>query len=915
MDITMQLNETKIDTSKIYFHGSSEARVQTLEAPSYEHPFYISPDLHYAMAFCTKDSSSTGEYSIKKEFTPFSQNFVYVVTLNPSCKVFDFRNHDSAEFKKIYKIIDKDLVDWIKIVNASGEFGEFNLNDIYEFIAALELIVIKPVDESHANYLEYGKLYAKSKNQMSPKMFLKACSFVKKNGLYGASKNYDTHQIMAPVLKGLHTLGFYGVLTVEHDYNEEIDGSSALVTTDYAIGIFDKNGLDMLSLVPMKYEWLKKINPSYLDNHSVESSTSKVKRFIQLYKSIASKQRLHESIERLQLKNNVPESEFKKMMSTTEVSNKHFNVRQFEKLYDADYSWSVLLDNGKCVAAAALLEDFGPVNGMTYVNELQSLVSGSNYGKKILLALQDSYDKLWLMADASVKSDVLLKFYRDPEFNFAEYVLPARESRYEVDTHIFAPKNIADNTIWNKFLKQYFGNEEAVASLTESMHISQTMYRFCIGNVGVYEAAKDLIFSRFDADEAKKKWYEVLAASSWLPKPDFQYSKEYESWFTLAGKTMFEKTVLPIIEKIGIDSIEMQKSTIADSNIVYSDIYQAIVKLDKINENNENDINDIKYMFDEVVSQYKTTFGIDLSYMAFKVDSQPVYTNGEPCYEYDEDECAGDWTSLGWIRLNPDMQSVMDRYGVAWHGSDDIEEFTKFIIAHELAHEVWNNIASDQFKNDVIEKANDENFSTVYLETVNTNKLAEETFCEYLAHEIVQQRKKIDFPEEEIQDLSRRKHIVTHRVSDDALLFNVGDIVDAPWQIPYKITKKNVVNDIYDSPYVDQLSQEQLEYLEQFDNIAILDLIAQYEPPYSLEQIKSKYPEHVYNKLANDPVHRWRAETGIELIHREPTEKEQQRTWKNWQLMSQNMKDISDKKSIELFGCTNAEHYLRLKSN
>jgi len=41
------------------------------------------------------------------------------------------------------------------------------------------------------------------------------------------------------------------------------------------------------------------------------------------------------------------------------------------------------------------------------------------------------------------------------------------------------------------------------------------------------------------------------------------------------------------------------------------------------------------------------------------------------------------------------MKSVIDRYGVAWHGSDDTEEFTKIIIAHELAHEVWNNIADD----------------------------------------------------------------------------------------------------------------------------------------------------------------------------------------------------------------------------
>ena len=89
----------------------------------------------------------------------------------------------------------------------------------------------------------------------------------------------------------------------------------------------------------------------------------------------------------------------------------------------------------------------------------------------------------------------------------------------------------------------------------------------------------------------------------------------------------------------------------------------------------------------------------------------------------------------------------------------------------------------------------------------------------------------------------------------------------------------------------------------------------QYDPPYTLEQIKARYPEHIYNMLANDPVHKWRAETGIELIHKEPTEEELDRIWKNWQLMPQDMKDISDKKSLEMFGCTNAEHYNKLKAS
>ena len=325
--------------------------------------------------------------------------------------------------------------------------------------------------------------------------------------------------------------------------------------------------------------------------------------------------------------------------------------------------------------------------------------------------------------------------------------------------------------------------------------------------------------------------------------------------------------------------------------------------------------NNLNAMINDVLSAYKQKFGYDLSYMKFKVDSQPVYTNGEPCYEYDEDECAGDWTSLGWIRLNPDMKSVMARYGVDWHGSDDIDQFTKLIIAHELAHEVWNNIADDQFKEDVLDEARMQSFSTKYLDTVNPSVLDMETFCEYLAHQVVQQKKDISFPNEEIAYLSKQNHIVTHRVSNDANRFNVGDIVMPSWGIAYKVSSKLIIDKVEDSPYINDLTPQQLAFLDDFDEIAVLELDAQYDPPYSLEQIKSKYPENIYNMLANDPVHKWRAETGIELIHKEPTEEELDRIWKNWQLMPQDMKDISDKKSIEMFGCTNAEHYNKLKAS
>lgn len=67
------------------------------------------------------------------------------------------------------------------------------------------------------------------------------------------------------------------------------------------------------------------------------------------------------------------------------------------------------------------------------------------------------------------------------------------------------------------------------------------------------------------------------------------------------------------------------------------------------------------------------------------------------------------------------------------------------------------------------------------------------------------------------------------------------------------------------------------------------------------------------NKLANDPVHKWRAQTGIELIHKEPTFEELERTWKNWSLMTDEMKRFSDEKSIELFGVDNETHYYQLQ--
>ena len=152
-------------------------------------------------------------------------------------------------------------------------------------------------------------------------------------------------------------------------------------------------------------------------------------------------------------------------------------------------------------------------------------------------------------------------------------------------------------------------------------------------------------------------------------------------------------------------------------------------KTGKVDES-EDTSSMIAQLFNEAVHDYTNFLGIDLSYMKYKISTQPVYNNGEPCFEYKPEECAGDWTKLGWIRLNPDIASVRQHYAV-----DDMpdEDFMRAIIRHELAHEIWNVQGSATLKKKVLSMAAADDFSTVYLKTVKKSKLAEETFCEYLA--------------------------------------------------------------------------------------------------------------------------------------------------------------------------------------
>lgn len=571
--MTELLDETKIDQSKVYFHGSSEARVNQLKAPSARHPFYVTPDLHYAMAFCTKNDSQTGDYEDEdKVYTPASQNFVYCVSLKPTCKAFDFRDHSSTEFKKLYKVVDQELVEWVVKRNSRN----FDMSDIFEFVAALQGSVVKLVDMSRANYLEYTKLFGVEPELMTPKLFSKACAFCKNNGLYETWGDFSVHQTMAPILDGLKKQGFHAILTRETDFNDEDPTKPGeKVSTSYALGIFDKAGIDLVSLVPLRYNWLKRINPTYLQDKTEASAGEKIERFIKLYKRITEPK-------------NIDETEL-----------------------EAEEQWYF----------------------------------GNNRSKNLKIA-KPSWDAPFFLTTS-------YEYAKD----YSDYGV------YKIELADQRDLNILD-----------FNNEEEVQKL---------------------------------------RWPEVL--------------------------------------------------------------------VDKILEG-RSDLNSLAY---------------DLYLLASGSTDGLMYIE-------DTDE----WLDAAiWFQDRSEDMFKLVRSKSIWGSEKD----------HQFLLQMWKDIYDAGFAG------------------------------------------------------------FTHQ------------------EFGHKILA------LFDLKCIEKISTSPV-------------VLESYEPPYTLAQIKAQYPEEVYNKLSRCPVHSWRAETGIELIHKEPTEEELDRIWKNWQLMPQELKDRSDEKSLELFGCTNAEHYPKLKA-
>jgi len=140
--------------------------------------------------------------------------------------------------------------------------------------------------------------------------------------------------------------------------------------------------------------------------------------------------------------------------------------------------------------------------------------------------------------------------------------------------------------------------------------------------------------------------------------------------------------------------------------------------------------------FEKIKGILQKMFNADLSGMRLKVSNQPVFNNGRINAKMNPLDYAGCHTTKGFIQVatKPHLEKVIQRYNVR---DTPVSSFRRHMIAHELAHEVYNKHMTKAQKEQYRKKL--QSFRTVYTDTVPKDKLDQEKFCEFVAAEVIKQ--------------------------------------------------------------------------------------------------------------------------------------------------------------------------------
>ena len=137
-------------------------------------------------------------------------------------------------------------------------------------------------------------------------------------------------------------------------------------------------------------------------------------------------------------------------------------------------------------------------------------------------------------------------------------------------------------------------------------------------------------------------------------------------------------------------------------------------------------------MFDEVKQAIRKHYGWDVKKVKLKISNVPVNRDGTPNKRIPPIEYAGSYVVKGrYITLadREHLELVKKHYKLK---SFTLDQFIKFIMTHELSHYVYEEVATEAERDEILEAVEVESFTTVYLDSYE-DPPNDEKFCEYVA--------------------------------------------------------------------------------------------------------------------------------------------------------------------------------------
>jgi len=155
----------------------------------------------------------------------------------------------------------------------------------------------------------------------------------------------------------------------------------------------------------------------------------------------------------------------------------------------------------------------------------------------------------------------------------------------------------------------------------------------------------------------------------------------------------------------------------------------------------------LKPLLEAAKSAYKSMYNFDISYMKVDTSDVPINTEGRPTKSIKLEQFGACWTNKKTIYFNSKFYLAIRYYSqfdevpasAQERIVDEIITYTnalKHVMCHELAHEIYKNLATPEFKQKVHAEA--EKFTTSYLKSLDpeSGKYNEELFCEYLGSNV-----------------------------------------------------------------------------------------------------------------------------------------------------------------------------------